>query len=125
MYKINQDELMEILKSYGIEDLVFDKFIEVEPDTSLYVFHDDRNNPYCLVTTDYPGGYFDVTLPCDFEYDYYPDSTVKFHAICNFLYVKCATKKAEGYIDDGHLLTKVSTGDICVLYVCDYLEYGK
>ena len=65
----------------------------------LYTFfHDDRNNPYCLVATDYAGGYVDAELPCDFEYDYYPDSTVKFHAICNFLYVKCATKKLKAIL---------------------------
>lgn len=125
MYKINQDELMEILKSYGIEDLIFDKFLQVEPDLALYIFHDDKNINYVLIAADYLDGYEDLELPCDFEFNYYYNKIVSFRAIRRFSYLDNATKKTEGYIDDDHLWTKASTGDVCMLYACDDLKYGK
>ena len=38
MNRINELELKEIISSYGLSNLVFDKFKQVEPDTALYFF---------------------------------------------------------------------------------------
>ena len=54
MHKIDKVELKEIIESYGLNDLVFDTFKQVEPDTTLYIFHDKDNkkNKYCLMASD-------------------------------------------------------------------------
>lgn len=43
MNKIDEAEIKEIIKSYGLDDLVFDTFMQVEPDTALYIFHAKDN----------------------------------------------------------------------------------
>lgn len=122
MHKIDEAELIEIIKSYGLGNLIFGKHICVEPDTCLYTFYSDTGKKYVLVASDYLGHYVGIELPYDFEYDYYVDSIVKFHAIRRFSYIDGAPKKAEGYIDDEHLWTTASTGDVCMLFECDRIE---
>lgn len=122
MREIDKEELKEIIESYGLGNLVFDVFKQVEPDTALYIFHDEDNvnANYCLIVADYLDN--DIELPCDFEYDYYPNNTVKFRAINAFSYINDAKKKAIGYIDDNHYRTKASTGDVCMLFAVDKLK---
>lgn len=104
--------------SYGLKNLIFDQSCVVEPDTILYFLHDDKAS-YILVAADYLGGYEKIDLPCDFNYDYYPNMVVKFRAYHRFSYIDGAKKRAKGYIDDDHLWTKTSTGDVCMLFACD------
>lgn len=122
MNKINESELKEIIDSYGLNDLVFDTFRQVEPDTALYIFHNEDNAEikYCLIASDYLDD--NIEFPCDFEFDYYPDASVKFRAIRIFSYVDGAKKKAEGYVDDNHYRTVSSTGDVCMLFAVDELK---
>ena len=122
MHEIDKVELKEIIESYGLNDLVFDTFKQVEPDTALYIFHDKDNKKikYCLMASDYLDG--DIELPYDFEFDYYPDNIVKFRAIRIFSYIDNAKKKAEGYIDDGHYRTMSDNGGgVCMLFAIDEL----
>lgn len=49
MNRIDGFELKEIIGSYGLSNLVFDKFKQVEPDTALYIFHDNGDVKYCLI----------------------------------------------------------------------------
>ena len=120
MEKISKPELVEILKSYGLCNLIFDFFRQVEPDTAIYVFHDEENIQYCLVAADYL--FDDAKMPYYFEYSYYSNAVVKFRAIKQLSYIENAPKKAVGYIDDEKHRTKASTGDVCMLYVIDDLE---
>ncbi|MFC2702606.1 MAG: hypothetical protein ACFN3A_02235 [Candidatus Nanosyncoccus sp.] len=119
--EISKKELSEIIESYGFDNLVFDSFKQVEPDTALYIFHDERGARYCLIVADFLTD--DIEMPCDFIYDYYTDTTIKFRAIKQYSYIENASKKANGYIDDKKHLTKTSTGDICILLSVDNLEY--
>lgn len=123
MYKIGKDELKEIIESYGLKDLVFDTFKQVEPDIVLYFFHDkdDVKTKYCLMASDYLDA--DINLPRNFEFDYYPDNGVKFRAIRIFSYVDNAKKKADGYIDDNHYRTiSDAGGGVCMLFGIDELK---
>ncbi|MBR3132208.1 hypothetical protein IKG33_02260 [Candidatus Saccharibacteria bacterium] len=121
MDRIDETELKEIIDSYGLDELIFDTFKQVEPDTALYFFHDRDNTKYCLITSDYLDN--NIKLPCDFKYDYYPDNIVEFRAIRIFSYVENAKKKAEGYIDDNHYRTMASTGGgVCMLFAIDKLK---
>lgn len=120
MHEIPKNELKEILESYGLYEASFDTFKQAEPDTALYFFHDKNNTRYCLIASDYIDG--DIELPCDFEYDYYPNDNIKFRVVYIFSYLKNAKKKASGYIDDEHYRTMASTGDVCMLFAIDELE---
>ncbi len=120
MDRIDEAELSEIIESYGLKSLIFDSFKQVEPDTSLYFFHDKDNHRYCLIASDYLDS--DIELPCDFDFDYYPDNSVKFRAVHIFSYMDNAKKKAEGYIDDNHYRTISDTGGVCMLFAVDELE---
>ena len=123
MEKISEDELNEILHSYNLDGLSFDNAKQVEPDIILYFFHDKENIPYVLLTADYLGGYEDKNLPYDFEFDYgYPYRKVTFRAWEAFSYSEDSSKKADEYIDDNHLWTKASTGDVCMLFRCSDLK---
>ena len=120
MEKISKPELVEILKSYGLCNLIFDFFRQVEPDTAIYVFHDEENIQYCLVAADYL--FDDAKIPYYFEYSYYSNAVVKFRTLKQLSYVENAPKKAVEYIDDERHRTKASTGDVCMLYIIDDLE---
>lgn len=91
MEKISKPELVEILKSYGLYNLIFDFFRQVEPDTAIYVFHDEENIQYCLVAADYLSD--DTKMPYFFEYNYYSNAVVKFRAIKQLSYIENAPKK--------------------------------
>ena len=120
---IDEAELKEIIESDGLDNLVFEAFRQVEPDTALYIFHDKNNKKikYCLMASDFLDD--DIELPCDFEFDYYPDNVVKFRAIRIFSYVDGAKKKAEGYIDDNHYRTMSNNGGgVCMLFAVDELK---
>ena len=119
--ELEKKELSEIIKSYGFDNLIFDSFRQVEPDTALYIFHNEENIQYCLVMADFLTD--DIEIPCDFTFDYYIDSVVKFRTIKQFSYVENAPKRAKGYIDDQKHFTRTSNGDICVLLAVDNLEY--
>ena len=120
MNKINELELKEIINSYGLDNLVFDVFKQVEPDTALYFFHDNDNVKYCLIATDFLAG--NIEFPCDFRFDYYSDTLVRFRATHALSYVKDAKKRAVGYVDDDHYRTMANNGDVCMLFVIDELE---
>ena len=53
MNRINELELKEIISSYGLSNLVFDKFKQVEPDTALYIFHDHVDVKDSLIVADF------------------------------------------------------------------------
>ena len=122
MKKIDKIELGEIIKSYWFNNLAFDCFKKVEPDTALYIFHDEKNIRYCLVAADFLTD--DIKIPCEFMYNYYINTIVKFRAIKQFSYIKNAPKKADNYIDDKKHWTRTSTGDVCILLAVDNLEYS-
>lgn len=122
MKEISQTELKEIIASYGFEGLSFEKFIQVEPDTAVYIFHDDKNAKYVLLVADYLGGYDEFNLPHEFAFDYYPDNKVTFDAVRRFSYINNAPKAAVNYIDDDHLKTQATTGDVCMLFGADNLK---
>ena len=123
MEKISEDELMEILKSYGVEDVSHAASKWVTPDSMVYVFSDKRGVNYVLYVADYLGGYEDLDMPHDFEFDYgYPYSRVSFRAVKIFSYKDGAEKKADRYIDDDHYWTEASTGDVCMLFGVDELK---
>lgn len=123
MREIDKTELTEIIESYGLKGLVFDVFRQVEPDIALYIFHDKDNlkNKYCLMASDYLDD--NIELPCDFKFDYYPNSSIEFRATHIFSYVDNAKKKADGYIDDNHYRTiSNSGGGVCMLFAIDELK---
>ncbi len=120
MNRIDEFELKEIISSYGLSDLVFDEFKQVEPDTALYIFHDNGDVKYCLIVADFLDD--NIEFPCDFRFDYYPDALVGFKATYAFSYVKDAKKRAVGYADDNHYRTVANNGDVCMLFVIDELE---
>ena len=119
MEKIAGDELAEIIASYSLEDLVFERFVQVEPDTAIYIFHDNKGAKYVLLVADYLGGYDEFELPHKFVFDYYPDRIVKFDAVRKFPYVHNAPKATLNYEDSKHLVTQASTGDVCMLFGVD------
>ncbi len=120
---IPQDELFEILESYGIDGVSFDSSWDVGPDSMVYVFSDKYGAKYVLLVADYLGGYEEIEVPCNFEFDYgFPYSKVSFRAVKVFAYKDNAKKKAEGYIDDNHYWTIASTGDVCMLFGVDELK---
>lgn len=120
MNRISELELKEIISSYELNDLVFDMFKQVEPDTALYFFHDNDNVKYCLIAADFLDG--NIEFPCDFRFNYYPDTFVGFKATYAFSYVKNAKKRAVGYVDDNHYRTVANNGDVCMLFTVDGLE---
>ena len=120
MNRINEFELKEIINSYGLNDLVFDMFKQVEPDAALYFFHDNDSVKYCLIAADFLDG--NIEFPCDFRFNYYSDTLVRFRATHALSYVKDAKKIAVGYVDDNHYRTVANTGDVCMLFVIDELE---
>ena len=122
MERISDEELKEIIESYGLDDLVFDTFKQVEPDKALYVFHgkEDTGMKYCLIVADYLDS--NIELPCSFKFDYYPDSFVSFKANRIISYVDNAKKTTDEYIDDNHYLTMASTGDVCMFLGVDELK---
>ena len=120
MHKIDEVELKEIIESYGMTDLIFETFKQVEPDTALYIFHDNNNKKYCLIASDFLDD--NIELPCDFEFNYYPDCIIKFTVVHIFSCVDDAKKKAEGYIDDNHYRTISDNGGVCMLFAVDELK---
>ena len=117
MNKITQDELVEILNSYGVNGLSYDGAKQITPDSMIYLFSNEDDAKFILLAADYLGGYEDIDMPHDFEFDDgYPYSKVSFRAVKVFSYKKYAKKKAEEYIDDKHYWTKASTGDVCMLF---------
>ena len=123
MSQISQNELTEILESYGIINASLTQVKFVTPDSAIYVFSDKNGTNYVLYAADYLGGYEDIKLPYNFEFDYgFPYSTVSFQATKILSYKDDAKKKADGYIDDNHYWTKASTGDVCMLFECSNLK---
>ena len=123
MEKISQDELMEILESYGVDGVSYETSRQVTPDSMIYVFSDKDDIKYVLYSADFLGGYEDLDMPHDFSFnDGYPYDKVSFRAIKIFSYKNDAKKMASGYIDDNHYWTKSSTGDVCMLFVVDELK---
>ena len=122
MNVISPDELAEILESYSISDVFYDTSKWVTPDSMIYIFSDKSGANYILYAADYLGGYNDLDVPCDFDFDDgYPYSKVSFRVVKIFSYKENAKKKAKGYIDDNHYYTKASTGDVCMLFAVDKL----
>ena len=123
MDKIGQDELVEILNSYGVEGVFYDDAKQITPDSMIYIFSDKDGIKYILLAADYLGGYEELEMPYDFEFDDgFPYSKAFFRAVKVFSYKKDAKKKADEYIDDKHYWTKASTGDVCMLFVVDELN---
>lgn len=120
MNRVNELELKEIIGSYGLSNLVFDKFKQVELDTALYIFHDNGDVKYCLIVADFLDD--NIEFPCDFRFDYYSDALVRFKATYAFSYVKNAKKRAVGYVDDNHYRTVANNGDVCMLFTIEGLE---
>ena len=123
MNRIDGFELKEIIGSYGLSNLVFDKFKQVEPDTALYIFHDNGDVKYCLIVADFLDD--NIEFPCDFRFDYYSDALVRFKATYAFSYVKNAKKRAVGYVDDNHYRTVANNGDVCMLFTIEGLELQR
>lgn len=122
--KIPENELKEILESYDVHGVVFEASKWVTPDSMVYIFSDKNGAKYVLYSADYLGGYDEIDLPFDFEFDdEYPYSKVSFRAVKIFSYKKDSKKKAEGYIDDNHYWTKASTGDVCMLFGVSDLKF--
>ena len=123
MNKIEQEELAEILDSYGIEGVLYDGAKQITPDSMIYIFSDKDGAKYVLLAADYLGGYEEFEMPYDFEFDDgFPYSQASFRAVKVFSYKEDAKKKADGYIDDKHYWTKASTGDVCMLFAVDELK---
>lgn len=120
MNRISELELKEIISSYGLNDLVFDIFKQAEPDTALYIFHDNGDVKYCLIVADFLDD--NIEFPCDFRFNYYLDTLVRFRATHALSYIKDAKKRAVGYVDDNHYRTMANNGDVCMLFVIDELE---
>ena len=123
MEKISEEELMEILESYGVNGVSYVTSKRVTPDSMVYFFADKKGANYVLYVADYLGGYEDLEMPHDFEFDDgYPYSKVSFRAVRVLSYVDDAKKKADDRIDDNHYWTKASTGDVCMLFGVDEIE---
>lgn len=123
MEKMSEEELMEILESYGVDCASYVTSKWVAPDSMVYIFTDGKGANYVLYVADYLGGYEDLDMPHDFKFDYgFPYDKVSFRAVRVFSYVDKAKKKADGYIDDNHYWTKASTGDVCMLFGADEIE---
>lgn len=123
MEKISEEELMVILESYDISDVFYVTSKWVTPDSMVYIFADKKGANYVLYVADYLGGYEDLEMPHDFEFDDgYPYSKVSFRAVRVFSYVDDAKKKAESDIDENHYWTRASTGDVCMLFAVDELK---
>ena len=118
MSRISSEELKEILSSYGIDNLSYKKTVQVGPDMVLYVFSDKDDEKYVLVAADYLGDYMNIKLPYVFEFDDKDYKHISFRAVKALSYSENAAKRADGYIDDERLLTKASTGDVCLLFKC-------
>ncbi len=123
MKRINDAEIIKITQAYGFKDLFFETYLELNPDTSAYIFYDINNNKYLLLVSDYLGGYERLKMPHDFSFDFgKPYSNIKFKAVKNYSYLDDSNKKAEGYIDEKHLWTMASTGDVCMLFKCEKIN---
>ena len=123
MRMIPEEELIIILESYGVGDVFYITSKRVTPDSMIYVFTDEKGADYVLYAADYLGGYEDLDLPHDFEFDDgYPYSKVSFRAVRVFSYVDDAKKKAESDIDENHYWTRASTGDVCMLFGVDEIK---
>lgn len=118
MRKIPENELKDIIKSYGFNDLIFDTWGQVEPDSCVYVFHNSKKEYFVLFAADFLGGYEEIKYPHKFEFDFgYGYTEIKFTAEKPCSYIDNAPKRAADYIDDNRLWTKsTSTGDICMLF---------
>jgi len=126
MEKISEEELMEILGSYGVSDASFFASKRVTPDSMVYAFADEKGANYVLYAADYLGGYENLDLPHDFEFDDgYPYSKVSFRAVRVLSYADDAKKKAESDIDENHYWTRASTGDVCMLFAVDELKMNN
>ena len=62
MEKISEEELMEILESYGVTGVSYMTSKQVTPDSMIYVFVDEEGANYVLFVADYLGGYEDLTF---------------------------------------------------------------
>ena len=123
MEKISEEELMEILESYGVNSTSYVTSKRVTPDSMIYVFTDEKGADFVLYAADYLGGYEVLDMPHDFEFDYgFPYDKVSFCAVRVFSYVDDARRKADNYIDNNHYWTKASTGDVCMLFGADELK---
>lgn len=123
MKRINDAEIIKIIQAYGFKNLFFEMYLELDPDTSAYIFHDANDGKYLLLVSDYLGGYEGLKMPHDFVFDYgEPYSDIRFKAIKSYSYLDDSEKKAEGYIDDKHLWTMASTGDVCMLFKCEKIN---
>lgn len=122
MQIIAEDELIEIISSYGVSNLVYQKFLQVGPDMILYLFKDNKNVNHILIAADFLGGYEEIKLPYQFEFDDPDYSQVSFEVVNIFSYINNASKKALGYIDDKNFWTKASTGDVCMLLKCSNIN---
>ena len=123
MRMIPEEELIKILESYGVSDVFYLTSKRVTPDSMVYAFADEKGANYVLYTADYLGGYEDLDMPHDFEFDYgFPYDKISFRAVRVFSYVDDAKKKADDRIDDNHYWTKASTGDVCMLFGVDEIK---
>ena len=123
MRMIPEEELIKILESYGVSDVFYLTSKRVTPDSMVYAFADEKGANYVLYTADYLGGYEDLDMPHDFEFDYgFPYDKTSFRAVRVFSYVDDAKKKADDRIDDNHYWTKASTGDVCMLFGVDEIK---
>ena len=55
MEKISEEELMEILESYGVNGVSYMTSKQVTPDSMIYVFVDEEGANYVLFVADYLG----------------------------------------------------------------------
>lgn len=123
MNKLTQSELAELLTSYGSEGLLSKTSKLVTPDSAIYSFTDSKGAHYILFVADYLGGYMNLAPPFNLEFDDgAPYSKVSFRVTKIISYRDDAKKKANGYTDDKHYLTKTNDGDVCMLFVVDNLK---
>ena len=50
---LTKSERKDLLSAYGYPNLTEETHYQVEPDTWLYLFHDEANKKYLLVVADY------------------------------------------------------------------------
>ena len=55
MKRINDAEIIKIIQAYGFKNLFFEMYLELDPDTSAYIFHDANDGKYLLLVSDYLG----------------------------------------------------------------------
>ena len=123
MNKLTQSELTELLTSYGSEGLLSKTSKLVTPDSAIYIFTDSKGAHYILFVADYLGDYMNLAPPFNLEFDDgAPYSKVSFRVTKIISYRDDAKKKANGYTDDKHYLTKTNDGDVCMLFVVDNLK---